>query len=124
MRNKKYTEALLTAFLKNKNITEIQEEVGVSRQTIWKYQRDPEFQNELRRRRAELIKAAVGKMQTSLADVANVAIEIATDPEISSQIRLNACQIVFSQCRNWTELTDILERLEKVEAIVGEVDRN
>lgn len=117
-RNKAYTEELLEAFLECKSIREIQERTGLSRQMIGKYREDPAFQDELARRKITAVKIAVTKMQMSLSDIAETVIAIATDENVSPQIRLNACQVALSQCRSWTETADILERLTVVEQTI------
>lgn len=118
IKHKAYTDELLEAFLECKSIAEIQKRTGLSRQTINKYREDRNFQDELARRKIEAVKAAVNKMQMSLSDIAAEVLSIATDKAVSPQIRLNACQVALSQCRSWTETTDILERLAAVEQVI------
>lgn len=121
-RTKKYTEEVLTAFLESKSIREAQERTGLSRTTINKYRADPQFQEELAKRKLKAVKAALAKMQMGLTAVAEAVLDIAMDEGISPQIRLNACQVALSQCRSWTHEVDVLERLEAVEKSLRAMD--
>ena len=54
-------------------------------------------------------------MQQSLTDCVNVLNRIIKNDEISPQIRVNAIQIMLSQCKSWTETADLAERVEALE---------
>ncbi|MCD8363011.1 MAG: hypothetical protein LUC98_08645 [Lachnospiraceae bacterium] len=121
MRSRKYDEVLLQCCLDGQTVAQTMKATGLSKKTICEYRADRDFQNELARRRVAAVQAAVSKMSMSLSEIVEVVIAIAKDDKISAQIRLNAAQILLSQCRNWTETADILTRLEAIEtAINGE----
>ena len=116
-RKRAYTEKLISAFLEYVKISDIMRETGLSRNTVTRYRDDPKFQDILNQRRAQMIKSSVRGMQRSLMDCVNVLNRIINDDDISPQVRLNAVQIMLSQCKVWTETSDLIERVAALEGL-------
>ena len=114
-RKKTYSETVISAFLKHDKLTDIAREIGVTPQTAAKYRDDPDLQEILSDRRLQFVKAAVSKMQGFMTEGVEILQNIIRDSETSPQTRVNAIQIMFNQCKVWTETTDILERLKALE---------
>lgn len=114
-RKKGYSETVINAFLKYDKLSDVARETGLSWNTVAKYQKDPYLQEILADRRMEIIKSSVNKMQGSMNECVDVLQSIIRDQEVSPQTRINAVQIMFNQCKAWTEVTDILERLKALE---------
>ena len=117
---KTYSEKVITAFLENDKIVDIMSATGLSRSTIDRYKADPKLQRILSERRAAFVETAVTKMQKALSEGADVLHRIIKNEAVSPQVRVNAVQILFAQCRSWTETVDILHRLEAIEAEMEE----
>lgn len=111
----KYSETVINAFLKHDKIVDIMADTGLSRSTIQRYRDDPELQQLLTERKTEFIKAAVNKMQAFMSEGVEILQNIIRDNETSAQTKVNAIQIMFNQCKTWTETADILERLKMLE---------
>lgn len=114
-RKKTYSETVISAFLKYDKLTDIAREIGVTPQTAAKYRDDPDLQEILSDRRLQFVKAAVSKMQGFMTEGVEILQNIIRDSKTSPQTRVNAIQIMFNQCKVWTETTDILERLQALE---------
>lgn len=114
-RKKTYSETVISAFLKYDKLTDIAGEIGITPQTAAKYRDDPDLQEILSDRRLQFVKAAVSKMQGFMTEGVETLQNIIRDNETSPQTRVNAIQIMFNQCKVWTETTDILERLKALE---------
>lgn len=114
-KKKTYSETVISAFLKYDKLADIAREIGVTPQTAAKYRDDPKLQEILSGRRLQFVKAAVAKMQGFMTDGVEILQNIIRDSETSPQTRVNAIQIMFNQCKIWTETTDILERLQALE---------
>lgn len=112
---KQYSETVINAFLKHDKIVDIMADTGLSRSTIQRYRDDPELQQLLTERKTEFIKAAVNKMQAFMSEGVEILKNIIRDNETSAQTKVNAIQIMFNQCKTWTETADILERLKMLE---------
>lgn len=114
-RKKGYSETVINAFLRYDKLSDVARETGLSWNTVAKYRNDPYLQELLENRRMEIIKSSVNKMQGSMNECVDVLQTIIRDKEVSPQTRINAVQIMFNQCKAWTEVTDILERLKALE---------
>ena len=114
-RKRIFTEDLIAAFLEYDKISDIMRATGLSRNTVTRYRDDPQFQDILNQRRVQIIRRSVQQMQHSLTDCVNVLNRIINNDDISPQIRVNAIQIMMSQCKSWTETADLAERVEALE---------
>ena len=114
-RKRVFTEDLIAAFLEYDKISDIMRATGLSRNTVTRYRDDPQFQDILNQRRVQIIRRSVQKMQQSLTDCVNVLNRIINNDDISPQIRVNAIQIMMSQCKSWTETAHLAERVEALE---------
>lgn len=114
-RKRAYSETIISAFLKYDKVADVAREIGVTPQTAAKYRDDPELQELLSERRMQFVKTAVAKMQGFMTEGVETLQNIIRDDNTSPQTRINAIQIMFNQCKVWTETTDILERLQALE---------
>ena len=114
-RKRVFTEDVISAFLEHDKISDVMRITGLSRNTVTKYRDDPQLQDILNQRRVQIIRRSVQKMQQSLTDCVNVLNRIISNDKISPQIRVNAIQVMMSQCKSWTETVDLVERVEALE---------
>lgn len=119
MKRKEYPEKLITAFLTEVRPIDIQRAAGISNTKYYALKRDPEFMQAVSNRRTEIVQTAVKHMENSFVKNADTLQAIIDDPEVSPQIRVNALRLYGEQFGQWKMTTDILERIEKIEA--GEV---
>ena len=114
-RKRVFTEDVISAFLEHDKISDVMRTTGLSRNTVTRYRDDPQLQDILNQRRVQIIRRSVQKMQQSLTDCVNVLNRIISNDKISPQIRVNAIQVMMSQCKSWTETVDLVERVEALE---------
>lgn len=112
---KQYSETVITAFLTYDKVTDIVKATGISRKTITKYKYSADFQEILSQRRIEYVKEAVNKMQGALTECVEVLMSIIRDPDTAPQVKVNAIQTVFNQCRDWTLSVNVMDRIEQIE---------
>jgi len=110
-----YTENVIQAFLLYEKNQDIADAIGKSIRTVQLYKKDNELQRILSDRRVEFVKTAVCKMQKSMSHAVDVLMDIIDDEETSKQTKVNAINILFNQCREWTQGVDVLERLQRIE---------
>lgn len=115
MRKKTYSETLIQAFLQYDKIVDIMKATGLSRSTIVRYRDSPDFQKVLSDRRTAYVETAVTKMQAFMCEGVETLRDIIRDENTSAQVKVNAIQILFAQCKSWTETVDVLKRLEALE---------
>ena len=113
----KYSENIIQAFLMYDKIKDIAEATGKSPRTICNYKKDDELQRVLTERRTEYVKTAVYKMQSTINKVTDTLISIIDDKETATQTRVNAINIFYTQCSNWTQAVDVMERLQRLEEL-------
>lgn len=111
-----YSEEVIQAFLMNTKTKDIAGATGLSTKTIARYKADPEFQKILSERRLEYVRGCVAKLQGALQECVDKLLEIIRAPDVAPQTKVNAIQVAFNQCREWTTTIDIVERLEALEA--------
>ena len=105
----------LTALLEESTISKAAVKAQISRKTAYKYLRDKEFQDALNQAKDSYINDAVRYLQSKLSMCNEVLMEIIENPNTKDQIRINAINTVYTNCRNMTEANDILSRLGQIE---------
>lgn len=111
----KYTEALITAFLTSYKPAEIMKAAGISKTKYYRLRADADFQKILTERRSELVREAVMKMESYLSEDVEILQAIIRDPETSAQVKINGINLLMSQLSNWKTMTEVLDRLQKLE---------
>ena len=111
----KYTEALITAFLTSYKPAEIMKAAGISKTKYYRLKADADFQRILTERRSELVREAVMKMESYLTEDVEILQEIIRDPETSAQVKINGINLLMNQLSNWKTMTEVLDRLQKLE---------
>lgn len=112
---------LLAALLEESTITGAAKKAGITRATAYKYLQDRDFRAELNRRRSECINDAVRYLQGKLALCNETLVKIIEDKDVSSQVKINAVNAIYANCKSMTETAEIVMRLDSIEkAIDGE----
>lgn len=115
MARKQREDILIQAFLSYPTITEIAEKTGIARSTVYKYLENSDFKAKLSKAKLEVMQNTVSYLQGSLVDCSKELVEIAKSKNASDQVKINACNSVFANCKALTETTDILQRIQVLE---------
>ena len=110
--------AFLQAMLQYSTITKAAEVAGISQNTATKYLKEPEFQAELNRRRGECLNDTVRFLQSKLTLCSEQLVSIIENPDTADQVKINAINSVFTNCKAMTETADIINRLEQIEKLM------
>ena len=105
----------LQALLTEPTITGAAEKAHISRETAYKYLKDETFKAELDKRRNECITDTVRYLQGNLALCNETLIGIIRSRSTSPQIKINAINTVYQNCRGLTELVELSSLLEQME---------
>jgi len=92
---------------------------GITSKTLRGYLDDPEFQAEYRKAFAELVEDATRKVQQTLDPAVAVLREVMEDSDENGQVRVSAARSVLEYGLKMTEQTDIITRLQELEAAMG-----
>lgn len=108
----------LQAMLEESTITKAAEKAGISRKTADNYLKDKDFRKELTHRQGECINDTVRFLQGKLAFCNEVLIAIIENPETSQQVKINAINTIYTNCKSLMETSEIIARLEQLESYI------
>lgn len=95
--------------------------LGISARTLRRYLADPEFAEAYRQAHAQLIGDATKRMQRGLSAAVDTLQEIATDPEAGKTARVAAARSILENTLKYTELSDIMSRIARLEEMAGDL---
>lgn len=113
-------ETIIEALLTSATARSAAAKLGINEQTIYRRKRETEFirkYEEIRRERTEMARNAL--QSTAHAAVETLA-QIMRDKNAPAQTRVNASAEILRQNVKYTEMSDILEKIERLEALIGE----
>ena len=110
--------AFLQAMLEESTITKAAERAGINRTTAYKYLKDKDFKKELNARRTECVNDTVRYLQGKLSLCNETLVSIIENPDTNDQIKINAINAIYANCKSMTETAEIITRLEQVEELV------
>lgn len=110
--------AFLKAMLEESTISKAVKAAGISRDTAYKYLKDPSFKAELDKRRSECLNDTVRFLQTKLTLCSEQLISIIEKEDTSDQVKINAINTVFANFKAMAETADIVTRLEQIEKLI------
>lgn len=113
-------ETIIEALLISATARSAAAKLGINEQTIYRRKRETEFvrkYEETRRERTEMARNAL--QSTAHAAVVTLA-QIMADKNAPAQTRVSASAEILRQNVKYTEMSDILEKIERLEALIGE----
>lgn len=113
-------ERVLAAYMANSSKTAIAKALGVSRTTLHKWEKQPEFQVALKEYKRQVLNSAVNRMQNGLDEAISVLLAIIHDENIAPQTRLNAVSTLLVQHRELLQSQEFSERLDALEQAVSD----
>lgn len=116
-------EAIISALLSEGSIKGAAAILDCKAPTIYARMKQPDFQEQYAQARAELIKAATAKLQSCMASAVDVLAAIMEDEEVPKQTRAYAAINILQISKQFTSQTEIIERLEELEANVRGSER-
>ena len=122
MKNSK-REMLLSALLTNPTVREAAANVGIPETTAYNWLREPEFADEYKQRKRQLVAEASDFMQSKISAATRVIDELMTDTETPPQTRLSAAKTIIETAYKIFEQEEIIERIEALEALSGDSGR-
>ena len=110
----------LSALLTTTTISEAAKSAGISRQTAYRYLNDEEFKQELNKAKAECMSDTIRYLQGKLTECSEELMKIVKGPETADQVRINAINSVFQNCKSLTDTCEIEERMRQIEEMLQE----
>jgi hypothetical protein len=110
----------IAALLKHGHKEKAAEDAGVHPATLWRWQRDPKFQQALREGRREAFSQCVGRLQQASTTAVETLLGIMTDQDAPAGSRVRAAQCVVELSQKSFELEDLEVRISDLEQITGD----
>ena len=92
---------------------------GIGLTTLKRYLNDGEFQREYRKAVSELVAEAATQAKQSLSPALSTLREVMQDTDQNAQARISAARSVLEYGLKLTEQSDVLARLDELEAAIG-----
>ena len=112
-------EAIIAALVQTGTIKEAAKKLHCVPRTLYERMKSPAFKELYTQAKAELVKGATAKLQGYLNGAIDTLAAIMRDEETAKQTRANCAVAILQYGAKFTETTDIIERLEAVEAAHG-----
>jgi hypothetical protein len=109
-------ETIITALVEAGSIKEAAGKLHCTPRTIYDRMKKPAFRELYNQAKGELMKTAAAKLQGKLTGAIDTLVSIMTDKETAAQTRANCAVSILQYGARFAEATDIIERLEALEA--------
>lgn len=109
-------ETIITALVEAGSIKEAAGKLHCTPRTIYDRMKKPAFRELYNQAKGELMKTAAAKLQGNLTGAIDTLVSIMTDKETAAQTRANCAVSILQYGARFAEATDIIERLEALEA--------
>ena len=109
------TEQIISALLQHPTVDKAAMALGISDVTLWRYLKDPEFQQEYRRVRREALSQSVARLQSASSTAANTLLRVMLDKDSPVPSKLRAAESVLKTAFEATEWEDLEARIRKLE---------
>ena len=114
--------AFLKAMLEESTISKAADAANISRETAYKYLKDPAFKTELDKRRSECLNDTVRFLQSKLTLCSEQLVKIIENEETADQVKINAINTVFTNFKSMSETAEVITRLEQIEKLMEAED--
>ena len=113
-------EDIISAVLVSATNKDAAELCGLSEAQFYKRIRADDFKRKFSQVKGELLNRVTTTMQNGMNEAARTMLEIMRDVGAAPQVRLNAADSILRNGMKLTEQNDILQRLERLEALNDE----
>lgn len=109
-------EEFFLALMEEPSVSKAYKRAGISRSRAYQFLNDETFKEELRRAKQEILSSVTAYLQNNLSECAETLMRIIRS-DASPQVKINAAQVIFKTCLSYTEIVDLIPRIEALERI-------
>ena len=113
-------EKALSALLTSETKAEAAQKAGISDRTLRTYLSDPAFKAEYQRRKKKLLSDATQQIQKSMNIAVSTLRTIIQRKDSKDSDRISAAKLILEFGLKYTEISDLLSRLEDLENTVNQ----
>ncbi len=117
-------EQAIAALLSHRSIEDAAREVGISANTLQRWIKEPEFQDELRKARQAVFTHAIGRLQDAAGAAVSSLLRIMMDMSTPAATRLRAIEMVLEQAAKAGEMEDFEGRLTRLERAASSASKS
>lgn len=108
-------ETIIDALLISATVRSAAAKLRINEQTIYRRKKDPEFMRKYNEARRERTEAARNMLQERAHAAVDTLAMIMQDANAPAQTRVSAATEILRQTVRYTEITDIMQQLDKLE---------
>jgi transposase-like protein len=108
-------EEAIAALLSQRNVEEAARVVGIATKTLLRWMKLPEFKEEYRIARAEVISQATARLQQATGPAISTLLKIMVNPDSPTPSRVRAAQCVLERAQKGYEADDLEARIAQLE---------
>ena len=114
----------IVALLENPTLDKAAQAAGVSKVTLWRALRKPEFMEAYRAARREAFSQSVARLQHASSAAVGTLLRIMTDREATPASRVRAADVVLQTALRGMEMEDLEARVAQLEVAAQESRRH
>jgi len=96
------------------------QEAGVNVVTLWRWLKQPPFQEALRQARREAFSQSTGRLQQAASAAVNTLLRVMAGPDTPASSKVQASRSVIELSQKSFELEDVDVRLARLEKLAGD----
>lgn len=108
-------EKAIVALLQHATVEKAAEAVGIHPSTLWRWLKQPKFQQALRAARREAFSRSIARLQQASSAAVATLMRIMADPEAPAGSRVRAAQCVVELSQKGFECEDLEVRIAQLE---------
>jgi hypothetical protein len=108
-------DAAVLALLSSRNVEEAARVAGVNPRTLYRWQKEPEFDAAYREARRAAVSQANARLQQASGAAAATILKLMVDPTVPASVRIRACECVLNHANKTIEIEDIEVRVAALE---------
>jgi transposase-like protein len=108
-------EAAVLALLSSRNVEEAARAAGVTARTLYRWQKEPEFDAAYREARRAAVSQANARLQQASGAAATTILKLMVDSTVPASVRIRASECVLNHANKTIEIEDIEVRVAALE---------
>lgn len=114
MQKNRYPQ-IIAVLLSNPNRDDACKLLKITKRSLEKILSREDFRQFYQNEQTKILEHVTGYLTNNIGEMSKILFNMATDESIPHQVRLNAIKVVFEYAVKFTETTNILKRIEKLE---------
>lgn len=115
-------DEIIVALLEHPTLEKAAAAIGISDVTLWRWMKNPDFQEAYRKGRREAFSQSVSRLQHASSAAVGTLLRVMTDREAPAASRVRAADCVLQTAFRGIEMEDLEARLDRLEQLAQKSD--